>query len=153
MQVRPQARKKSRVLWRMEPSKAYFYAGVSLSQTQLFCPVGILDAFYFLKKKKKWKKEGKEFQYCFYNTAGIINNCLMFCAMAFWTIKMIFLRCCVLARGRGHGVKLHYISAVYYDAPQCLGEFWLKTRALRDFPGCPVARTQCFKYRGPGFNP
>lgn len=46
---------------------------------------------------------------------------------------MIFLRCCVLARGRGHGVKLHYISALYYDAPQCLGEFWLKTWALRDF--------------------
>ena len=49
----------------MEPSKAYFYAGVSLSQTQLFCPVGILDAFYFLKKKKNERKKEKNFSIVF----------------------------------------------------------------------------------------
>ena len=50
----------------MEPSKAYFYVGVSLSQMQLFCPVGILDAFYFLKEKKKnERKKEKNFSIVF----------------------------------------------------------------------------------------
>ena len=31
--------------------------------------------------------------------------------------------------------------------------FHLKRKDLRDFPGGPAAKTPCFQYRGPGFNP
>lgn len=58
--------------------KAHSSRGVLLDTYTVALSCWDIGCFYISLKRNKTKKEGKEFQCCFHNTGGIINNCLMF---------------------------------------------------------------------------